>query len=288
MRYRKSLTFCSKLRATPTRTYLTDFVVVSDNVLALVQGPGNAVELCRLTSGPTPSLQTIRLLELPPILPYVQLVAASTKVEHHSSALDIRPQTRPPPRQPFCPSQDDTLVLLTLSARLSGSSFVRMKTYTLAMQTSTLLSYAERGRSPDSSDLVVPWDAWGPLSSRCFDGYGGNSTTVVAGQRWISRGVIRDFCPRRVRASRGITQRSTLPADRVFARDVESALPYHEVSIKGDGGDALEYDALIDSERIMFLVPEVSVVQTPSSTLVDCKSLQPDSRGYAIRVHAIG
>lgn len=57
---------------------------------------------------------------------------------------------------------------------------------------------------------------------------------VVAGQRWIVRGVIRDFCPRRVRASSGITQRGTLPADRMFTRDKESMLPYHEVSMVGN------------------------------------------------------
>ncbi|KAI9456834.1 hypothetical protein BJY52DRAFT_1187669 [Lactarius psammicola] len=256
------------LRTTPTRTYLTDFIVVSDDVLALVRGPENALELCRLTSAPTPSLQTIRLLELPPVRPYVQLVAASLKTEHHTSSIDIHQQMRPPPRHPFSPSQDDALLLLTLSARISGSVFVGMKTYTLAMQASTLLSYAEC-RSPDSSGLVVPWDAWGPLSSRCFDGHSGTSSAVVAGQRWIARGAIRDFCPRRVRASRGITERSALPADRVFVYDIEGALPYHEVSLVGDEG-ALVYDALVDSERIMFLVPE------------------PDSEEYAIRVHTMG
>jgi hypothetical protein len=273
-----------KLRTTLTRTYLTDFVVVSDDVLALVRGPGNALELCRLTSGPTPSLRTIRLLELPPILPYVRLVAASSKTEYHTSALGVHRQTRPPPRHPFTPLQDDTLVLLTLSARISGSAFVRMKTYTLAAQANTLLSYAEC----DSFGLVVPWDAWGPLSSRCFDGHSGKSTSVVAGQRWIARGVVRDFCPRRVRASRGIMQLCTLPADRVFARDVESALPYHEVSLVGNEGDALEYDALLDSERIMFLVPEVSVIQTPSSPCLYCEFLQPGSEEYSIRVHTMG
>lgn len=256
------------LRTTPTRTYLTDVVVVSDDVLALVRGSGNALELCRLISAPTPSLQTIRLLELPPVLPYVRLVAASLKTEHHTSALDIHRQTRPPPRHPFSPSQDDTLVLLTLTARISGSAFVEMRTYTLATQASTFLSYAEC-HPPDSSGVAVPWDVWGPLSSRCFDGHSGKSTAVVAGQRWITRGAIRDFCPRRVRASSGVTQRSTLPANRVFARDVESALPYHEVSLVGNEG-ALVYDALIDCERIMLLVPE------------------PDGEEHAIRVHMMG
>ncbi|KAI9439214.1 hypothetical protein H4582DRAFT_124341 [Lactarius indigo] len=256
------------VRTTSTRTYLTDFVVVSDNVLALIRGPGNAVELCRLTSGPTPSLQTIRLLELPPLLPYVQLVAASSKTEHHTSVVDTHRQTRPPPRYPFSPSQDDTLVLLSLSARISGSAFVGMKTYTLATQASTLLSFANC-RSQDSSCLVVPWDAWGPLSSRCFDGHSGKSAAVVAGQRWIAQGAIRDFCPRRVRASNGIIQRSKIPADRVFARNVETALPYHEVSLGGNEG-AIMYDALVDSERIMLLVPE------------------PGREAYTICVHTMG
>jgi len=250
-----------KLRATPTRTYLTDFVVVSDDVLALVRGPGNALELCRLTVTPTPSLRTICLLELPPLLPYVQLVAASSKIEHHSRAVDIHQQIRPPPRHPFSPSRDDTLVLLTLSARIRGSIFVEVRTYTLAVQAGTLLSYA--GCHPsDTPGFVVPWDEWGPLSSRCFDEHSGLSNAVVAGQRWIARGVIRDFCPRRVRASSGIAQRSNLPAGRVFARDVESTLPYHEVSLVGNEG-ALVHNAMIDNERIMFLVPEVNDIRTP-------------------------
>lgn len=261
--------YLTTLRTTPTRTYLTDFIVVSNDVLALVRGLGNALELCRLTSGPTPSLQTIRLLELPPLLPYVRLVAASSKTELHTSAIDTHQHTRPPPRHPFSPSQDDTLVLLALSARISGSAFVGMKTYTLATQASTLLSYAEC-RSQDSSGLVVPWDAWGPPSSRCFDGHSGKSTAAVAGQRWIAQGAIRDFCPRRVRASsNGITLRRKMPADRVFARDVESALPYHEVSLAGNEG-ALVHDALLDSERIMFLVPE------------------PGRQAHAICVHTMG
>lgn len=75
---------------------------------------------------------------------------------------------------------------------------------------------------------------------------------------------MRDFCPRRVRASGGISQRSTLPADRVFARDIKSTSPYREVPLVGNEG-TLMYDAIIDNERIVFLVREVNVIQTLSS-----------------------
>lgn len=257
------------LRSAPTRTYLMDFVVVSDDVLALVQGPGNALELCRLTSAPTPSLQTIRILELPPVLPDVRLVAAICKSERHTGTLDIHQQTRPPPRHPFSPSQDDALVLLTLSVRTYRSDFVANKTYTLATLASTLLSFAEC-RSPDKSGFVVPWDAWGPVSSRCFRGSSGISTGVVAAQRWIVHGAIRDFCPRRVRASSSIAQHSTLLADDMFTRDIESMLPYHEVSLVGNEGEIVYYDAIIDSDRIMFRIPESYGLE------------------YTIRVHTVG
>ena len=103
---------------TPTRTYLTDFVVVSDDVLALVRGPGNALDFCRLTNAATPSLQTIRILELPPVLQYVLLVASSLKTGHNTRVLDIHRQTSPHPRNPFSPSQDDALVLLTLCSNI--------------------------------------------------------------------------------------------------------------------------------------------------------------------------
>ena len=55
-----------------------------------------------------------------------------------------------------------------------------------------------------------------------------------------------------MRASSDITQRSTLPA----VRDIENMLPYHEVSLMGNEGK-LVYDAIIDSDRIMFLTTEI-------------------------------
>ena len=82
---------------------------MSDDVLVLVWGPGNALELCRLTNGATPSLQTIGILELPPVLPYILLVAANFKTELQTSALDIHRQTRPPPGRSSNPSQDGLL-----------------------------------------------------------------------------------------------------------------------------------------------------------------------------------
>ena len=103
---------------------------MSDDVLALVRGPGNTLELCRFTIAATPSLQTIRILELPLVLSYVLLLASSLKTGHNTSALGIHRQTSPHPRNPFSPSQDDALVLLTLFARIYGSAFVGTKTYT--------------------------------------------------------------------------------------------------------------------------------------------------------------
>ena len=93
---------------------------MSDDVLALVRDPGNALELCRFTIAATPSLQTIRILELPLVLSYVLLLASSLKTGHNTSALGIHRQTSPHPRNPFSPSQDDALVLF---ARIYGSAF---------------------------------------------------------------------------------------------------------------------------------------------------------------------
>jgi hypothetical protein len=105
-----------------------------------------------------------------------------------------------------------------------------------------------------SHPLVVPWDAWGPLATRCFDGHGGASDAVVAGQRWFKNGAIRDFCPHRVRAASGGLglRSSTLDAGRVFACDIESALPYSEISIAKDDGTFTD-EAMIDKERVVFL-----------------------------------
>jgi hypothetical protein len=243
---------------TLTRTYLTDFLVLSDDVLALVRATDNVIELCRVCATPTASLQTIRVLELPPLLPYSRLVTAVLKTENNQSTLATHRQSRPPPRYSFSPSPTESLVLLTLTARIYGSVFVDTRTYTLAMHARTLLSYSSFSSTSHVSNYRVPWDVWGPLATRCFDGHSGSSSTVVAGQRWFDRGIIRDFCERRVRRATGrLTPRSTLAAGRVFARDIESALPYSETSLAENDDTLLDY-ALIDGERIVFIVAGVS------------------------------
>ena len=222
---------------------------MSDDVLALIRGPENAIELCRIDPSSTPSLQTIRLLELPSLVPYARLSSAFLKTESNPSALTTHRPTRQPPRHPFSPSPTSALVLITLTAKIRGSAFVDTRTYTLAVHARTLLSYASRG-----SGHPVPWDAWGPPATRCFDGHGGSSS-VVAGQRWFKCGAIRDFCPHRVRAagtsSLGLRS-STLDAGSVFACDIESALPYSETSLTKNDGTFAD-DAMIDKERVVLL-----------------------------------
>ena len=167
-----------------------------------------------------------------------------------------RPESRHPPRYPFSPSPTDALVLLTLTAKIKGSAFVDTRTYTLAVHARTLLSY-DSPSHVSSHLLVVPWDAWGPLATRCFDGNGGASDSVVAGQRWFKNGAIRDFCPHRVRAGSAAAGglelgSSTLAAGRMFACDIESALPYSEISVVKDDGTFTD-KAMIDKERMVFL-----------------------------------
>lgn len=252
-----------KLRSALTRTYLTEFLVLSDDILALIQSTGNAIEFCRIDGVSTPSLNTIRLLELPPLVPYARLATSTVKTENNdpgaSKLATYRRSRRPPPRYPFRPSQSDALVLLTLTTKINGSAFVYKRTYTLAVHARTLLSHATSEPSlPHIPNVAVPWDAWGPPVTRCFDGLPGPSS-ALAGQRWFERGITRDFCPRRVRAmgASGTAQRNTLLAGRVFMRDVESTLPYSETSLAEYDGILVE-DVLIDSERIMFFVKGTS------------------------------
>ena len=51
--------------------------------------------------------------------------------------------------------------------------------------------------------------------------------------------------------------RSTLAAGRVFACDIESTLPYSEVSLARDDGTFAD-DAVIDKERVVFFTKAVS------------------------------
>jgi len=309
-----------KLRATSTRTYLTDFLVLSDDILALFQSTENAIELCQLSARPTPSLQTIGLLELPPLLPYARLATATVKTETNpapgafaTQAYYAYRRSRPPPRHPFGPSAADALVLLTLSAKITGSVFVDTRTYTLAVHARTLLSYASSSSSSKSSShdpsVAVPWDAWGPPATRCFDEDCGSSFSAaaaavmaVAGQRWFDRGIIRDFCPRRIRAagSPATAEKSTLAAGSVFARGVESALPYSETSLAKYDDDRVPGEdaaALIDGERIMFFVAGNKVCEAhlwiwSGLTMTQSVNLfffcQPGRDELIIHVHPVG
>jgi hypothetical protein len=147
-----------KLCRTQTRTYLTDFLVLSDDILALIRGPENAIELCRIdTINSTASLQTICLLELPPLVSYARLSSASLKPESNPSKSTVHPSPsrrprRPPPRHSFSPSSTEA-VLLTLTAKITGSAFVDTQTYTLAVHARTLLSYASPSSHASRSSL---------------------------------------------------------------------------------------------------------------------------------------
>jgi hypothetical protein len=55
-----------------------------------------------------------------------------------------------------------------------------------------------------------------------------------------------------VRAAGNPGLRSTLDAGRVFTRDIESALPYSEISLAKNDGSFAD-DAMIDKERVVFL-----------------------------------
>lgn len=267
---------------TQTRTYLTDFLVLSDDILALIRGPENAIELCRIdTINSTASLQTICLLELPPLVSYARLSSASLKTESNPSKSTVHPSPsrrsrRPPPRHSFSPSSTEALVLLTLTGKITGSAFVDTRTYTLVVHARTLLYYASPSSHASRSSLppAVPWDTWGLPATRCFEAptnwsssSSSSSTVAVAGQRWLDLkcGAIRDFCPHHVRRALATAtdtdnplaglRSSTLPAGRVFACDIESALPYCEISLEMDDSDSsfVVEDAMIDMERVVFL-----------------------------------
>jgi hypothetical protein len=55
-----------------------------------------------------------------------------------------------------------------------------------------------------------------------------------------------------VRAAGSLGLRSTLDAGRVFSRDIESALPYSEISLEKKDSLFAD-DAMIDKERVVFL-----------------------------------
>lgn len=81
----------------PSQKPITDFLVLSNDVLALVRSTDNAVELCRIGTASAAPLQTVCLLEHPPLLPHVRLVTATPKTEINTSAIATHQQSCPPP-----------------------------------------------------------------------------------------------------------------------------------------------------------------------------------------------
>ncbi|KAI0263648.1 hypothetical protein BC834DRAFT_971321 [Gloeopeniophorella convolvens] len=239
-----------KLR-TGERSTLIHAIVLSPDTLALVQGPANTIELCRLdTTAPTPSLRTLGALELPPLLPDAKLFVNE------------------PSRHPFRASADCALVLVSATASLLGSIFARSRRYKLVVHAPTLLAYAHEHVGAGAR---VPWAAWGPRDTRVFRGKGSFFSAALGGGRWLLRDAVRDFCPGRVRAAGGGEGPSVLPAAGTFACDVESALAYIEVPLPVHE-DACILDAMIDAERVVEKVGE-----------------SPTWReGYDYRVHLIG
>ncbi|KAI0261862.1 hypothetical protein BC834DRAFT_418891 [Gloeopeniophorella convolvens] len=260
----------SRLRSSPFQTFFPEPILLSENLLIIVQRENPALELCSIAlSGNGWKLETLCKLALPVLQrgakchwvewggdPLVDLATASRDLyqrAHHLPFIDD------PSEAVFC-------FTLDLSSPLSEN-------YSFFVQRSLLCEYAARG-----GGHRYPWPSWGPAATRWIRHWDGGDTDfrpdVPRGSRIpivhvpddkSVKGpvIIYDFHPKRVRSAltRGIapsrpirghfkvvTEPSTLKRGDLFEQDVTTSLPYCEIRSK----ECYSYDTIVlDEERIV-------------------------------------
>lgn len=265
-----------------------------------------ALELCRIEKGgETLTFCTLCILKLP-------AVHARTRTDllsfNRSSSTTASQSASPRCSMlPFRSSPSDSLLSFAVNVRRSERSFIEIKTlyfYALPGALRTLVEGvtaqgSDKGdtkdkaqhsstpkwlrrhvhRTPPSMPIVMPWDDWGPKTTRWIIPGSFSVRQALSGMRcaiseWSGRKVrVLDFNPgrlRRVVAVRepgkdgervlerlAVTTPNTIKAGRCFLRDFQSSLPYYELKRSGVKGDLF-----MDDEWIAQIQVCLSVINT--------------------------
>jgi len=234
---------------------------------------------------------------------------------------------------PFRSSPAESVLSFSVSVRRSEKSFLETKTfffYALPKTLRTLvdavvaqhpgkLDKSEKAhrksswlrrhvyRTPSNAPIIVPWEDWGPVTTRWINSTGFSVRQALCGMRcavseWSGRKVrVLDFNPGRLRrvvtvreAGRNggrvverlaVTSPSTIPAGRCFLRDFQSNLPYYEVRRSGIKGDIVMDDEWIAQIQVCLLPAKCrSIIFTLYTFQSNGIS---DPAGHSILVHSI-
>lgn len=253
------------LRRSPPSTYFPQVAFLSEDTLVLVQKEGNALELCQITRGDPPGLDTRCVLVLPALRQGISCVMVECQGDQVVPSRDLLMRSR---RLPFASDPNATVLCFTLGFRQVVGGFDYLRSVSFWVRRSSLCEYANRGGNRE-----YPWDTWGPSVTRWTDWDHGLAPCRPGGSRSalfpllieVGAGnpiVIRDFHPERVRRALARSKRSSCDGDRLkvvtesskiekgdeFLNDIVSSLPYCEATSEKRYG---YHEILIDDERIV-------------------------------------
>jgi hypothetical protein len=244
-------------------TFAVGFMRVSESLLAFVHTDENAIFLYRLLEEQG-RLELARVLGLPPLcdggrLNFAQCFSEQNPIFAHKYR---HPNGRAPPRFPFRYNPADGVAFFVLGVGLEDIPGASM-TIASVVHRRALVALADAASSDDATApggtsgqrVTVPWDSWGPSTTRCLEVPYWRRCSGPVGQRWgiltHDELVLRNFNPHSVRQTaaqlaadcavsttdaqhengdrtRVVTTPTLLTAGLCFRGDVMTHLPYVE------------------------------------------------------------
>ena len=207
-------------------------VSINSSLVLLMEGCENRLEICKLELDPSPRLQTLCFLELPPLASGALHLFFDAYTEWVPTSISY-PRTRSSRgyHLPFYSSAIGTIALLFQYQ----SQLESPPSYALIISAAGLVS------AIPTDVRNVPWEDWGPSNTHFFK-------TPIAqlrslGPFWIINRrelVVRQYDLRRTRCAQLIAgDKSSLQSRppivnsaNIFQYDIETHLPYRDVTIK--------------------------------------------------------
>ena len=232
----------------------------------------NCIEICKIEIvSPGPHLQTLCLLELPPLRSNTILVISAVEKEWVRTSKDE--DHRQPSREHHIPFRSSRVATLFLALKYGTCNSACG--YGMIVSVAALLSAA---RSSSDNVSAIPWARWGPPATHIFplreNGRPGYSLARPAGPFWIMEDmplVIRDYNLMRKWRSQSTTEnasslsRPTVAPTKVIGQhwvdgEVETHLPYRNVVATGDRHRLMHCsNAVVDREWLVGVWIRVSM-----------------------------
>ncbi|KAI0270216.1 hypothetical protein BGY98DRAFT_1011242, partial [Russula aff. rugulosa BPL654] len=146
----------AQLRRSPPGTYFPQVTFLSENTLILVQKEGSALELCQITRGDPPGLDTRCVLVLPALRQGISCVTVEGQGDQVVSSRDLLTRSR---RLPFVSDPNATILCFTLSFRKVVGGFDYLRSASFWVWRSSLYEYANRGGNRDDRDDQNRWES---------------------------------------------------------------------------------------------------------------------------------